>query len=88
MRNARTSTHLASALEKLQNVHVLEADVTDYRSLEVCVFAMRITRSLTLSHMQHAVEEVSKVTGGTLDFLIHNAARMEGDSIMKNLDDL
>lgn len=36
VRNAKTSTHLAAAIAGLDNVHVVEGDVVDYRSLEVC----------------------------------------------------
>ena len=35
VRNAATSTHLQTAIKGLANVHVLEADVIDYKSLEV-----------------------------------------------------
>ena len=35
VRNASTSTHLASAIADMKNIHVLEADVTDYPALKV-----------------------------------------------------
>ena len=35
VRSARSSNHLTAAAVGLKNVHVLEADVTDYGSLEV-----------------------------------------------------
>ena len=38
VRNAKSSTHLISAVSALKNVHILEADIVDYTSLEV-VFA-------------------------------------------------
>ena len=36
VRNAKTSTYLASAVATLENVHVVEADVADYSFLEAC----------------------------------------------------
>ncbi len=35
VRNAAKSTHLQAVIKDLKNVHVLEADVTDYKTLEV-----------------------------------------------------
>lgn len=35
VRNAAKSNHLQAAIKDLKNVHVLEADVTDYKTLEV-----------------------------------------------------
>ena len=35
VRDAGKATHLAAATQGLENVHVLEADVIDFRSLEV-----------------------------------------------------
>lgn len=37
VRNVQSATHLTTAVAGLKNVHVLEGDVTDYRSLEVCL---------------------------------------------------
>ncbi|KAI0820521.1 NAD-P-binding protein [Trametes gibbosa] len=69
IRNKKSSTHLAAAVENLKNVHVVEADVVDYKSLE------------------RAAKEIAAVTGGTLDYLIHNAARMDIGSILRGYDD-
>ncbi|KAI0691688.1 NAD-P-binding protein [Earliella scabrosa] len=68
VRNAQTSTHLTSAVSGLANVHVLEADVTHYASLEA------------------AATQLSQITGGTLDCLIHNAARMDSDTFYRGFD--
>ncbi len=35
VRNAAKATHLQAATKGLKNVHILEAEVTDYSSLEV-----------------------------------------------------
>ncbi|KAI0694707.1 NAD-P-binding protein [Earliella scabrosa] len=69
VRSARASTHLAAAAAGLKNVHIVEADVTDYASL------------------QAAAKKISEVTGGKLDCLIHNAARMDISTIYKSFDD-
>ncbi|KAI0696863.1 NAD-P-binding protein [Cerioporus squamosus] len=65
VRSAAKSTHLQAAVKNLKNVHVLEADVTDYASLE------------------KAAKQVAAVTGGKLDYLIHSAARMEAEAILR-----
>ncbi|KAH9846549.1 NAD-P-binding protein [Lenzites betulinus] len=69
VRNKQTSIHLAGAIADLKNVHVVEADVVDYKSLE------------------RAAKEVAAVTGGKLDYLIHNAARMNVESIFLGFND-
>ncbi|RPD58579.1 NAD-P-binding protein [Lentinus tigrinus ALCF2SS1-7] len=66
VRNAATSTHLQAAIKGHTNVHVLEADVVDYNSLE------------------RAAKEASEVTGGKLDYLIHNAAGA-GDPVLRRV---
>ncbi|KAH9926552.1 NAD-P-binding protein, partial [Epithele typhae] len=53
----------------LNNVHVVEGDVTKYATLESCA------------------TKVAEVTGGGLDVLIHNAARMSPETIYKGFDD-
>ncbi|KAI0747070.1 NAD-P-binding protein [Daedaleopsis nitida] len=67
VRNARTSTHLNAATSGLKNVHVIEADVGDYSTLQCCEANVRDLR-------------------GKLDCLIHNAARMDRESIWKGFD--
>lgn len=51
-----------------KNVHILEADLTDYKSL------------------QTAAAEVAKVTSGTLDNLINNAAYVPTERMFHTLD--
>ncbi|KAH9916612.1 NAD-P-binding protein [Epithele typhae] len=67
-RNASAATFLQAAVQGTKNVHVLEADVADYKSLS------------------DAAQVASAVSGGLLDCLIHNAARMEEDSVHKSFD--
>ncbi|KAI0753730.1 NAD-P-binding protein [Fomes fomentarius] len=69
VRNTRTSAHLASAVQYSNNVHVVEADVSDYGSLK------------------HAAKQVSEITSGTLDCLIHNAALMDYKATYKGYGD-
>ncbi|KAI0753737.1 NAD-P-binding protein [Fomes fomentarius] len=69
VRNARTSTHLQSIAMDLKSIHVVEADVADYNSLE------------------RAAKQVSEITGGKLDCLIHNAAWMDSNTVFKGYDD-
>ncbi|KAI0674048.1 NAD-P-binding protein [Trametes maxima] len=68
VRNKQTSTHLAAAIAHANNVHVVEADVTDHKSLA------------------RAAQEISAINGGSLDYLIHNAARMENAKISYGFD--
>ncbi|KAI0696852.1 NAD-P-binding protein [Cerioporus squamosus] len=68
VRSAAKSTHLQAAVKSLKNVHVLEADVADYASLE------------------KAAKQVAAVTGGKLDYLIHNAARLESEADQKGIE--
>ena len=49
---------------------------------------MHIEQPLMVLGIQRAAREMSRITGGTLDCLLHNAARMERDSVMKGFDDL
>ncbi|KAI0696857.1 NAD-P-binding protein [Cerioporus squamosus] len=69
VRSAAKSTHLQATVKSLKNVHVLEADVADYASME------------------KAAKQVADVTGGKLDYLIHNAARMDAEGTQKGFDD-
>ncbi|KAI0674049.1 NAD-P-binding protein [Trametes maxima] len=76
IRNKQRSTHLAEAVANLKNVHIIEGDVADHRS---------IARS---------AKEIGSITGGKLDYLIHNAAKtdmgtmFQGPGDYTNLDDL
>lgn len=38
VRNAHSSTHLNTAAKEFKNVHVIEADVTDYDTLKVSIY--------------------------------------------------
>ncbi|KAI0675781.1 NAD-P-binding protein [Trametes maxima] len=68
VRNKQGSKHLAPVANNYQNVHVVEGDVADYKSLE------------------RAAQQVSSIFGGKLDYLIHNAAKMEGGKILHFAD--
>lgn len=58
------------------NVHILQADVTDVKSLKVhFCFSVYVTPLLTL--IKVAAEVVAKATDGTLDVLINNAAYID-----------
>ncbi|KAI0674068.1 NAD-P-binding protein [Trametes maxima] len=59
VRNKRNSTFLADLAANLKNVHVIEGDVGDHRSIV------------------RAAAEVSSISGGKLDYLINNAAKMD-----------
>ena len=75
-------------MSALKNVHILEADVTNYASLEVCVaVTMRGEGRSISSYSQRAAKQTASVTGGSLDYLIHNAARTDG-TIMHDFDSL
>ncbi|KAI1325287.1 hypothetical protein F5Y16DRAFT_401597 [Xylariaceae sp. FL0255] len=52
------------------NIHILQADMTDYKSL------------------QKAAEDTSKITGGSLDYLIGNAAALPDSEAYANIGDL
>ncbi|KZT71359.1 NAD(P)-binding protein [Daedalea quercina L-15889] len=71
VRNKSSSTYLNELVAKstLSNIHVLEAEVTDHRTLKAAAAA------------------VAKVTNGSLDVLIHNAARMELANAYRGLTD-
>jgi len=58
----KPSTEEKLSSDGINNIHVLQADVTDLPSL------------------QNAADQVSKITNGTLDILIHNAALVGGPS--------
>ncbi|KAI0742352.1 NAD-P-binding protein [Daedaleopsis nitida] len=68
VRSASTAIHLNAAIHGLKNVHVVEGDVADYRTLEA------------------AASQVSTLSGGTLDCLIHNAARTDSSRAFKGYE--
>ncbi|KAI1795383.1 NAD(P)-binding protein [Ganoderma leucocontextum] len=78
VRDPAGSTHLNAAIKGLQNVHVITADVADYTTLE------ELTSNI---QFKHAAEQVSKITGGKVDVLIHVAARMDIPAVRKGFDD-
>ncbi|KAH9851227.1 NAD-P-binding protein [Lenzites betulinus] len=61
--------HLKAFAEDYKNVHVVQGDVAEHRS------------------MARAADEVAALSGGTLDVLIHNAARMNSAQIFRGFDD-
>ena len=81
VRNAAKSTHLQDAIKSLKNVHVVEADVVDHISLEARSPASRLRRRVAdiAIHLQQAAQQVSELSGGTLDYLIHNAAHISDE---------
>ena len=81
VRNAAKSTHLQGAIKSLKNIHVVEADVVDHISLEACSPASRLRCPVTdiAIHLQQAAQRVSEISGGTLDYLIHNAAHISDE---------
>ncbi|KAI0646046.1 NAD-P-binding protein [Trametes meyenii] len=68
VRHKLASTHLTAAIASANNVHIIEADITDHRSLA------------------RAAQEIAAINGGSLDYLIHNAARMVTATISYGFD--
>ena len=70
-----------------KNVHILEADITDVKALKVIPVHHSIWRLLwpELS-LQIAAAKVKTVTGGSLDYLINNAAFVDATRKSNNLD--
>ncbi|KZT65898.1 NAD(P)-binding protein [Daedalea quercina L-15889] len=70
-RNKQTATHLNAFIgaHPHGNVHVLEVDIADFRTL------------------RNAAADAAKITNGTLDVLIHNAARLDGQNVLRTLLD-
>ena len=70
-----TDKKVASELNQLKNVHILQADLTDYDALK----ASRRPRSrdpgthLLTWPQQASVDDVAKITGGSIDVIIVNA---------------
>lgn len=89
VRNKTGSIHLNAAVTGLKNVHIVEADVVDYASLEVvrCPGCLQSGMSNSRPSTQRAAKEVGATTGGKLDCLIHNAARIYGDTIYFRFND-
>ncbi len=90
VRNASKSTYLQAVAKDAKNIHVVEGDVADYPSLQVGTTSRVMyppALLITCIHSQKAAERVSEVTGGKLDYLIHNAARVEAETLSKGFDD-
>ncbi|KAI0077084.1 NAD(P)-binding protein [Panus rudis PR-1116 ss-1] len=68
-RNKGRSHDLLALQTHHQNLHILEADITDVKALKA------------------AAQQVEKITGGTLDVLINNAALIPEDRVHYHLDD-
>ncbi|OJT11341.1 Homoaconitase, mitochondrial [Trametes pubescens] len=64
-----TSAYLQPVAAAHKNVHVIQGDVADHRSLA------------------RAAEEIAATSGGVLDVLIHNAARMNSAQIFRGFED-
>lgn len=74
VRNHKTSLPALHELEKTRdNLHILEADVTNLAALEVSR-SFCLNAYLSCLFIQGIVDEVKKLTGGTLDTLVNNAA--------------
>ncbi|KAI0674060.1 NAD-P-binding protein [Trametes maxima] len=68
VRSKQGSTHLAAVAANANNVHVIEADVVDAKSLA------------------RAAQEIGAITGGSLDYLIQNAAKVGHAKIVYGFD--
>lgn len=72
---ASTENRIASELNQAKNVHILQADVTDYAALKggELLWPQIPSRPSANVTQQASVDEVIKITGGSLDFIIGNA---------------
>ncbi|TFK80787.1 NAD-P-binding protein [Polyporus arcularius HHB13444] len=62
VRNAANSTHLHAVIKDLKNVHVLEADVTDYKTLENAAEAASKITGGKLDYLIHTAAYVNMAT--------------------------
>ncbi|KAI0675786.1 NAD-P-binding protein [Trametes maxima] len=69
VRSKQSSPLLTALVADLNNVHIIEGDVTEYDTIK------------------HAAEEISSISGGKLDYLIHNAAKMDTATLRRGFDD-
>ena len=90
VRNKERSTHIKD-LQQLRggNLHIIEADVVDQPAMQVtCISLLRSGLALMQkSNLQLAADEAAKISGGSLDVLVHNAARMEKENMPKGFFD-
>lgn len=71
-----------------RNIHVLQADVVDHRAVKVRARTAHGQGTAADSCiLQAAATDVAKQTGGSLDVLIYNAARMEMTNMFHGLTD-
>ena len=82
----RTKTNAQKLIELgAKNLHILEADITDVKALKVILNSL-FSCSKLIVFIQIAAAEVKKVTGGSLDYLVNNAAFVEDTRRDNNLD--
>ncbi|KAF9818473.1 hypothetical protein IEO21_02711 [Rhodonia placenta] len=88
VRNIATSTHLTAFVteSKKNNVHVLQADVADHVTLKVMSSWTNILGPALTGH-KDAAARAAEITGGSLDVLIHSAARIEVPTMFKRVTD-
>ena len=89
VRDPAGSSHLHAAVAGLKNVHIFAGDVGEYNALEVsahhrCECVSPLADSWFL---QRAAKQVSQITGGKLDYLIHLAAKMDAGTLFRGYGD-
>lgn len=89
---ATTDQRIETELGIPDNVHILEADMADYQALEVN-HGKSPRLSLSLRYRANCgykatVGQVTKITGGKLDFIIANAALVSTWSAYDGIGDL
>ncbi|KAI0349485.1 NAD-P-binding protein [Trametes cingulata] len=77
VRNAK-SPYVLPIAEQHKNVHIIEGDIVDHRSISIRLPKYAACR---------AAEEISAISRGTLDVLVHNAARTNGDKLRRGYND-
>ena len=89
VRDPAGSTHLQAAIASLKNVHVIAGDVADYATLEVsfCPCDYACVPYLTTGALQCAAKRVSEISDGKVDYLIHNAAKLDAATVFKGFQD-
>ena len=65
VRNAANSKHLQAAIQGLKNVHVLEADVADYRSLEVPYAPSGVVTAIYMYHRARRKRRLKLLEGSS-----------------------
>lgn len=75
-----TKEKVSAELSDRSNVHILAGDLTNFDSLKVGrpidTTGDRSNNLLTHSSLQTAADDTAAITGGSLDYLIANAAIM------------